>query len=493
LIEVPPYADHHSIKEKDLPGLTRRQLLQRAAYLTPTLAFGPALLASCSDSEPKTESAGGDALDILVGFGTGNAPEQIPTQEELAKTFEAGGGSPISFRRIPDGEEAQRQLGVLIAAGTPPDIILPTGIFGLSLYLDQKVWLDLAGHLRDADVDLGLFVDAAVSAAKAANYYGPESDVIIGVPAAVFTHTIAYNKDLFAAVGVDEPPQQWNAPGWDYDTLLEVTKALTLDSSGRNAAEAGFDPDNIVQFGLGHWDTGLMALGYGAQKYDPESRKLLLDSPENIAGTQFGADLTNVHHVLASDQLAAGVASGADDPQLAAWKSGKIAIIDMCGCDLQSYGLGNEFEWDVAPWPRGPERLVSTLNLDVGAIVAASSQPDEAFEALQFLLVEPENARKLSTKGYGAMSPLKSEQGAFLDELKGDFPGVDLQLFLDAFPYSVNQEGWFPAFTEVGDLGGQFLDPVALGEATAAEQLPKYQQAAQALVDGWFEENELPS
>ncbi len=122
-----------------MTGLTRRELLRRAAYLTPTVALGPALLAACSDSKQQSGAEGRDALDVLVGFGTGNAPEQIPTQEELAKALAAGGGSQISFRRIPDGEEAQRQLGVLIAAGTPPDIILPTGVFGLSLYLDQKV------------------------------------------------------------------------------------------------------------------------------------------------------------------------------------------------------------------------------------------------------------------------------------------------------------------------------------------------------------------
>ncbi len=475
-----------------MPALTRRELLRRAAYLTPTMVFGPTLLSACGGYS-NSDGSGGTTLDVLVGFGTGNAPEQIPTQESLAQAFASGGGSRISFRRIPDSEEAQRQLGVLIASGTPPDIILPTGVFGISLYLDQNVWLDLNPMLRDAGIDLGLFVDSAVDAARAPNYYGPDSDVVVGLPAAVFTHTIAYNKELLAAAGVEEPPHQWNAAGWDYDALLDMTKLLTLDASGRNAADTGFDPGDIVQFGLGHWDTGLMALGYGAEKYNPESRTLLLDSPENIAGTQFGADLTNVHHVLASDQLAAGVASGADDPQLAAWKSGKIAIIDMCGCDLQTYGADNDFEWDVAPWPSGPKRLVSTLNLDVGAIVAASSQRQAAFEALQFLLVDPDNARQLTTKGYGAMSPLRSEQGAFLDELQGDFPDIDLQLFLDAFPYSINQEGWFPAFAQVGDLGGKYLDPVALGESTAAEQLPAYQQAAQQLVDKWFEENELPS
>lgn len=475
-----------------MPALTRRALLQRAAVLTP-VALWPTLLTSCSNDNQGTGSGGSGALDVLVGFGTGNAPDQIKVQEELAKAFTSSGGSQISFRRIPDSDAAQRQLGVLIAAGTPPDIILPTGVYGISLYLDKNVWLDLNPLLAANDVDLGLFVPAAVDAARAPNYFGPDSDVIVGLPDGVFTHTIAYNKDLFAAAGVDEPPHEWNTPDWDYDALLAVTKALTLDSSGRSAAESGFDADDIVQFGLGHWDTGLMTLGYGAQKYDPASRQLLLDSPENIEGTQFGADLVNVHHVLASDQLAAGVASGADDPQLAAWKSGKVAIIDMCGCDLQTFGLDNNFAWDVAAWPKGPERLVSTLNLDVGAIVAASDQHDEAFKALKYLLVDPENARKLSTKGFGAMSPLKSEQDAFLDGLAGDFPDVDLKIFLDAFPYSVNQEGWFPAFTEVGDLGGQYLDPIALGKSTAAEQLPQYQEAAQQIVDMWFQENELPS
>ncbi len=482
-----------------MPGMTRRQLLRRGLSLAPTVGMWPALLAACGDDDDDGGSDGAGsqngALQILVGFGTGNAPSQIPAQEELAAAFEEANGRPIAFRRIPDvtGEEAQRQLGVSIAAGNPADIILPTGVFGISLYLDQDVWLDLAPYLRDADIDLGLFAEPAIASAKVPNYYGPDSDVIVGIPAGLFTHTVAYNKELFAAAGVDEPPHQWDAAGWDYDRLLEITKALTLDSSGRNAADAGFDPDNIVQFGLGHWDTGLMALGYGAQKYDPESRRLLLDSDANVEGTQFGADLVNVHHVLANDQLAAGVAAGAgDQPQLAAWKSGKLAVIDMCGCDLQSYGVDNDFEWDVAPWPKGPARLVSTLNLDVGAIVAASDRRDAAFEALQFLLVEPANARKLSTKGYGAMSPLRSEEGAFLEELEGDFPGVDLQLFLDAFPYSINQEGWFPAFTQVNDAGGEFLDPIALGDATAAEMLPEYQRAAQELVDRWFEENELP-
>ncbi|HEV2068299.1 MAG TPA: hypothetical protein VGR26_00735, partial [Acidimicrobiales bacterium] len=252
-----------------------------------------------------------------------------------------------------------------------------------------------------------------------------------------------------------------------------------------------FDASNIVQFGLGHWDTGLHVLGFGGEKYDPETRQVRVDTPEYIAGVQYGADLVHRHHVLATDDTLANAVG--DDPQLAAWQSGKIAMIDMCGCDLATWGTGIDFDWDVAPWPRGPEALVSTLNLDVGAIVARSENQEAAFEALRFLLIDPANARTLATKGYGAMSPLASERDAFLEEVSVDFPDIDLQLFLDALPHSVNQESWMPAFAEVNDLQSQYLDPVFLEGAPAAEQLPLFQQAAQEAVDRWLQENDLPS
>ena len=131
-----------------MDGVTRRELLRRFAYTAPAIALGPTLLAGCgSDDEQKQgggSSKSGGPLDVLVGFGTGNAPEQIPSQEKLAKAFASSNdGSRINFRRIPDGDEAQRQLGVLIAAGKAPDIILPTGVYGISLYLDPVSYTHL--------------------------------------------------------------------------------------------------------------------------------------------------------------------------------------------------------------------------------------------------------------------------------------------------------------------------------------------------------------
>ena len=37
---------------------------------------------------------------------------------------------------------------------------------------------------------------------------------------------------------------------WDYDTVREIAKILTVDENGNDATEAGFDPEKIVQWGF---------------------------------------------------------------------------------------------------------------------------------------------------------------------------------------------------------------------------------------------------
>ncbi|MEA5012935.1 MAG: ABC transporter substrate-binding protein [Candidatus Limiplasma sp.] len=65
-----------------------------------------------------------------------------------------------------------------------------------------------------------------------------------GVPLDLHMHGLYYNKDKFEAAGIEAPP----ATGAE---LIETAQRLTLDANGKNAAEEGFDKDNIVQYGLG--------------------------------------------------------------------------------------------------------------------------------------------------------------------------------------------------------------------------------------------------
>lgn len=481
-----------------MPALNRREFLQRSAWLGSALA-APALLSSCSSPDPKpdggarsTRQVKGQA-SVLVGFGTGNDPSQVWIQEELAQAFaRAHPGASVSFNRVPDSDSAAQKFTGQLAADDAPNVVLPIGIFGVSRFLDRKVWLDLGPYLSDSGITLADFQEPAARAARAEPYYSADSDTVIGLPAGMFTHAVGYNKDLFAAAGIEVPPHEWDTRDWTYDKLVEVATALTRDGRGRTPDMPGFDAGDIQQFGLGHWDTGIMTLGYGGRAYDPASRKVRYDSPEWIAGTQAGVDLSYKHRVLATDELAAQVAAGASDPQQGAWQAGKIAMVDLCSCDLPSYGTGNAFAWDVAAWPRGPERTVATLNLDVGTIPTASRNYDLGWEVLREFLTVPENARDLATKGYGAIPVLASESSAFFASVGSQFPGIDLQVFLDAIPFCTPEtEQWLPSFIEITDL--RTLQPLYDGQVSAAEILPSYQRDAQQLVDTWFENNSLPS
>lgn len=483
-----------------MAAVDRRHFLRtsaRAATSVGLFAALPWALAGCEDSGGGGDGRGGAAsapVQVLVGFGTGNAPEQRPPQEALARAFASHHGGKVDYLRIPDTDEAQRRLGVLVAAGEAPDVVLPSGLWGIALFLDQRMWRDLGPYMRDSGVDLGMFQEPALQAAKATNYYGEDSDAVIGVPAGMFTHALAYNKELLADAGVEEPPHEWDDPGWTYDRMLEMAKALTIDGRGRTADQAGFDSDDIEQFGLTHYFNDFVVRGFAGPRYDTVARTMRVGSDEWIEGVQFAADLVHRHHVLATGDIAAGVAAGADDPELAAWRSQKAAMIDMCACDLMSWGADTDFEWDLAPLPKGPAGAWTHLNLDVGAIVARADNPDGAWEVLRFMLTEPDNALRLSTGSYGAMAPLESETGKFVETLAPRFPGVDLGLYVDALPHAdAANESWHPAFQQVNDMGGQYYDPVFIDGEPAAPHMRELQKAAQAEVEAWLESNELPA
>jgi multiple sugar transport system substrate-binding protein len=71
---------------------------------------------------------------------------------------------------------------------------------------------------------------------------------------------------MFDRAGLAYPPKTYGSKytldgaevGWNWDTLAEVAKRLTLDANGRNATQDGFDATRIVQIGFApQWQTNL--------------------------------------------------------------------------------------------------------------------------------------------------------------------------------------------------------------------------------------------
>src|SRR4029079_2233441 len=77
---------------------------------------------------------------------------------------------------------------------------------------------------------------------------------------------------MFDEAGLEYPPakygDQYKMPDgsmvdWNFDTIRQIAMLLTIDASGKNATEAGFDPKKIVQYGFEPQRDDLRTIGAG--------------------------------------------------------------------------------------------------------------------------------------------------------------------------------------------------------------------------------------
>lgn len=492
--------------------ISRRQFVESALRIGLTVSAAGALLAACGSSTTDSSSSSNGAssagnsssssaklsgtVQILVGFGTGNTPAQIPAQQALAEAFmQRNPDVKLEFLRVP--QDAQTKFTTLVAGGTPPAIVLPSGASGIAAFLDQDMWLDLAPYFSRDGITIDQFVPEAANAVHVPNFFGASSKVIIGVPAGLHDHALAYNPDLFSKAGVTPPPTSWSDASWSYkQKFLETAQALTIDKNGKHAGQSGFDSSNIDQYGLGHFFREGIFFAFGGKYYDAATRKAQFDQPASIEGIQFAADLINKYHVQPDQTQVASLGAGAEkgNEEQFAWKAGKLAMIDMCSCDITGgFGTGVPFGWKSAAIPTGPSRRFVFLNLDVGAIVKSSPNHDLSWEVLKWFTVVPDNEKKLAYGSYAAIPPLNQNTDAFQAGIKADFPSVDPGNWYNGLPSAGNDnQDWFPAFAEVHDLIGTAFDKITSGSA-AGPIMNQLQQDAQAKIDAWFKSHTLPS
>lgn len=491
--------------------VSRRQFVTRALGLGLSATAAGALLAACGKSKSDTATATSTSstpgststakalkgtVQIMVGFfGTGNQPNQTPVQEALATAFQKLQPEvTISFLRVPS--DAKTKLVTLLAAGSPPDLILPTGIYGTSLFLDQDIWLDLKDLLKRDGLTLDPYSPVTAQATHQPSYYGTAGTGVVGLPVGVNDHALAYNQALFAKAGLPMPPTSWTDNTWTFEgPFLTAAKALTVDGKGRRPGDSGFDATTVKQFGVGHFFRETLFHAFGGKYYDPATMKATMGSAGAIAGLQLASDLVNVHHVQPSSTVTAalGAGGGQGNEEQFLWKNGQLAMIDMGTSDISSFAKDTPFDFALAAMPTGPARRFSFLNLDVGCLLKAGKNQDAAWEVLKFFSLDPANDKTLAFDSYTEIPPLKANTSAFTAGVRSQFKKADPQVWIDGFGSAgADNEAWFPAFAEVNTLVGKAFDSIIDGKP-ASSLLPPLQTAAQVEIDKWFASHKLPT
>jgi multiple sugar transport system substrate-binding protein len=415
-------------------------------------------------------------IKFFVGWGTGNAPEHMVMQELLAQTFnDQHPNITMEYVREP-WTEGHPKWFTMIAAGTPPDGAFLVGIGGLNeagIAPDYSPWLD-HGPLIDRDaIALDDFYPASIQGAT-----HPFLGFMMGLPQCLHNSFIAYNKTLFAEVGLPDLPHSWDDKSWTYDKLLEYATALTLDKNGKHPNESGFDPENIAQFGFSGREPDTTARSWGGEMQEG-GRTFTVDDPKYIDAYQWLADLMWKEHVAATGPQETEFFAGMS-PLL----SGKVGMRWSNSWDMHSYRQITDFEWEVAPCPYGPVTNSARMCIDTIAITADSKHPNEAWEFSKFV-TKPGNSERLAVDSTNGLPPRLSGQQLYVERAKTFYPTADAQVILDGLNYGSHIEAWVPP-VEWRTVYFAELDALWLNEKTAAEVMTTSKPKVQALWDEYW-------
>lgn len=241
-------------------------------------------------------------------------------------------------------------------AGRPPAVVLMSANFVTELWMNDQI-VPVADYMEAAGVDPQAFIQEFWPAVR------PNAIIngrLYAVPFQNSTPILYYNKDHFAAAGIDEAPETWAE--W-----VEAAKALTLAEEERWGLMM---PSNYDYLG---WIIQSLTMANGGQFYNAEyPGEVYFDDPSTKGALRLWRDMAHDHKVVPT-----GVT---DSKQVStAFFSGKASMIVLSTGALSFVRENAPFDYGVAFIPRnvrnavpiGGASLVSFKGLDAEQQAAA--------------------------------------------------------------------------------------------------------------------------
>jgi multiple sugar transport system substrate-binding protein len=349
----------------------------------------------------------------------------------------------VEFLVVPWDQVNQKEMAAF-SAGTPPDV---------SFQVEQ--------YLAYATVNKLVDLKEYVSAEKLAGYpkgaldYCTYQNKLVGVPFVALNTVMFYNKDIFAAAGIQKTPATW-------DELVKAAQACTKDTNGDG---------KIDQYGLllntkprlDIWTGVNFIQQAGGDLWNKEMTSIGFNNQAGITGLQFYTDLFNRYKVAPPiDEF-----SSAEEEQNAFY-TGKIAM-----WPAQIHTVGNirsanpQLNVGAFLLPSGPaaDKVYANwafANIGMLSIASDSSNKDASWKFVEFATRPDIESQYLSQVGFFSPQMATNDLMYQDDEImKIAAPGIAI---MQTSPASRNFEAMFANFPVM-------LEKCVRGVATPAQAI----------------------
>ncbi|MER3405500.1 MAG: hypothetical protein C4289_10385 [Chloroflexota bacterium] len=356
--------------------------------------------------------------------------------------------------------EATEKLTVLIAGGTPPDLVdNPMSEDNLS---PQGLTQPLDDLVAREKFDLSRYVKSHIE--RHARFRGK----LYGIPYATGGngYQMLYNRNLFAEQGLREPPAGWTS-AWSWEEFRETLRRLTK-RTGETITQAG-----LLNYG---YYVLTIPIPWRAQWITEDLTTITCDSPEMIEAYSSFMDL-----VL--KERTTGLSPGADLGTGDQFLAGRAAIRTIGSWQMGDYAKVTEAQlaWAFMPFPRG--RVASP---EFGPVLFSLATGARQREAAWFLLTWlVEGARFARYSGY--IAPTKGDAEAQLKAQYQGLPGVRWEVVLGTYDIAEPLPAIrrHPRWVDMVKLTDAMWADIRTGNQGVAAALRDLKPKLQAIVDDY--------
>lgn len=191
----------------------------------------------------------------------------------------------------------------------------------------------------------------------------------MGIPTAVRSLAMFYNKDLFEKAGLDP-----ESPPATHEELVAAANAIAERDGGGNLLVAGITATPVSQDA--HYWREVLIRQFGGQPYSDDYSEVAYDSEAGAAALEFYTALQKEEKV--------GTAGFMDEGQ-AAFRAGRAAMTIDGTFRLGSFSSIEDFEWGVAELPANAEGLRSNYASYFANAIGSGAEGEELEAAATFL------------------------------------------------------------------------------------------------------------
>ncbi|MFC1411641.1 sugar ABC transporter substrate-binding protein [Streptacidiphilus sp. N1-12] len=278
--------------------------------------------------------------------------------------------------------DLQNRVLAAAASGQGPDVLNIGNTWSASLQV-TNAFLPITDDVMSTIGDTGRFLPGALAAT------GAPGKPPVGVPLYSVAYGLYYNKAMFAAAGISNPPATW-------EDLVADGKKLTHGNQWGITVEGASTPENTHH-------AFVLSQQQGGSFFDA-SAKPTFNTPQNVAAIKQYIDF------IATDKIAnpsdAEYSNGTEAVQ--DFANGKAAMLmwQAAGASLAKYGMKpTDYGVVPVPFPASPpaggkhvDSIVAGINLSV---FAKTKHKDAALSFVKFMTSKP--TQIALNKAYGSL------------------------------------------------------------------------------------------